>query len=122
MRNLRKKLNRQSGFVLSLELVVLGTLVLAAVIIGGSSFGAKLIGEFSDLGTAVGTLNQSYSMTGMAVGHPNDARHPQDIASTSGSSFTDTQDFCDNDPNCACGVRVCVPPTPEIPHPASTPP
>ena len=73
MKSLRKRLNRQSGFVLSLELVVLGTLVLCAVVIGGSSFGAKLIGEFSDLGTSVGTLNQSYTMTGMAVGHPGDA-------------------------------------------------
>jgi len=122
MSKLRKKLNSQSGFVQSLELVFLGTVVLSVVIIGWSSFGSKLIGEMSDLGSAVGSLNQSYTYTGMAVGHPGDARHPQDVATTSGSTFTDTQDFCDNDPNCACGVRMCIPPTPEIPHPASIPP
>ena len=121
MSKLRKKLNSQSGFVQSLELVFLGTIVLGVVIIGWSSFGAKLIGEMGDLGAAVGSLNQSFTITGMAVGHPTDPVHPQDIATTSGSSFTDTQDFCDNDPNCACGVRMCIPPTPEVPHVGPTP-
>jgi hypothetical protein len=121
MTKLRKKSKGEAGFIQSLELVFLGTIVLCTVIIGWSSFGSKLVGEMADLGSAVGSLNQSYSMTGMAVGHPTDPVHPQDVATWSGSSYSDTQDYCDNDPNCACGVRVCIPPTPEVPHVTPTP-
>lgn len=118
MSNLRKKFKGQAGFIQSLELVFLATIVLGVVVIGWTSFGAKLVGEMGDLGAAVGNLNQSYTVSGMAVGHPGDPRHPENIATTSGSSNVDFQDFCDNDPNCACGVQFCIPPTPEVPHPA----
>lgn len=119
MRSLRKKFKGQAGFVLATELVVLLTILLCASVVGFSALSSKLVGELGDVGSAVGSLNQSFTLTGMAVGHPGDARHPQDVATCAGGSFIDTQDFCDNDPNCACGVRFCIPPPPEIPHPAA---
>jgi hypothetical protein len=122
MRSLRKKFKGQAGFALMTEMIVLLTILLCASVVGYSALSSKVIGELGDIGSAVGSLNQSFTLTSTAVGHPGDARHPQDVATCAGSSFTDTQDFCDNDPNCACGIRFCIPPTPEIPHPASIPP
>lgn len=114
---MRVRRNRQGGFIISLELVFLATIIVAAVAIGATSLGAKLVGEMSDVGTAVGSLNQSYTFTGLAVGHPADPNHPIDIATVSGSTYGDTLDFCDNDPNCACGVRFCLAPSTELVHP-----
>ncbi len=114
---MRIRRNRQGGFVISLELVFLCTIVVAAVLIGATSLAAKLTGEFADVGTAVGSLNQSYQFTGMAVGHPADPIHPIDIGRWAGSQNIDFLDFCDTDPNCACGVRMCIAPSVEFPHP-----
>ena len=118
---LQKKFKGQAGFLLAIELVVLATLMVCALVVGGSALSSKVVGELGDVGSAVGSLNQSFTTSGMAVGHPGDARHPQDVATCSGSTFTDTQDFCDNDPNCSCGVRFCIPATPETLHPVSIP-
>ena len=118
---LQKKLKGQGGFLLAIQLVVLATLMVCALVVGGSALSSKLVGELGDVGSAVGSLNQSFTTSGMAVGHPGDARHPQDVATCSGSTFTDTQDFCDNDPNCSCGVRFCIPAPGENLHPAVTP-
>jgi hypothetical protein len=108
-----KRNRKEGGFIVSLELVFIATCLLCIVIIGWASLGSKLIAEFGDLGSAVGSLNQSFSTTGMAVGHPNDPNHPTDVATWAGSVFVDTADFCDQNPT--CGVRFCIPPTPEAP-------
>ena len=120
MSNLRKKVNSQSGFTKSIELVAKGTTVLVAIAIGFGWLASKLIGEISDLGSAISDLNQSYSVSGIAAGHSSDPVHPAEAAGWEGSSYADFQDFCDNDPNGACGVRLCIPPAAELPHP--TPP
>ena len=103
----------QAGFIVSAEIVFILTIMLCCVAIGWSSICAKLIGEIGDLGGAIGSLNQSYSLSGMAVGHPADPVHPADVAIWSGSSYVDTQDFCDQGGR--CGVRMCIPPTSEGP-------
>ena len=109
---MKRNKKNEAGFVMTLELIFLATCLLCVVIIGCASLGAKIIGELGDIGAAVGSLNQSFTTSGAAVGHPTDPVHPQDIATWSGSSFTDTQDFCDQ--GCTCGVRMCIPPTPEV--------
>ncbi len=107
----RKGTRRQRGFIVSAELIFILTIMLCCVAIGWSSICAKLIGEIGDLGGAIGSLNQSYSLSGMAVGHPTDPVHPADVATWSGSAFVDTQDFCDQGGR--CGVRMCIPPASE---------
>ncbi|MEP7008849.1 MAG: hypothetical protein ABJC13_00850 [Acidobacteriota bacterium] len=101
----------QAGFIVSAEIIFILTIMICCVAIGWSSISAKIIGEIGDLGSAIGSLNQSYSMSGMAVGHPTDPVHPTDIAFWRGSSFEDHQDFCDQ--GGTCGVRMCIPPAPE---------
>jgi hypothetical protein len=107
------KKRRDSGFVVSLELVFIATCMLCVVLVAWASFGTKIVAEFGDIGAAVGSLNQSYTITGVAIFHPNDPNHPTDVATWTGSSFHDAPDFCDE--GGACGVRFCVPPEPEAP-------
>jgi hypothetical protein len=105
------KNKKQGGWIVSTELVVLMTCCLCAAVICCAAFGAKAVGEWSDVGAAIGSLNQSFSLTGVQVGHPLDPVHPTPIAVWAGSSFVDTVDFCDVG---GCGVQVCIPPTPEF--------
>jgi hypothetical protein len=108
---MKKANKKQGGFIVSLELVFIATCILCVVIIAWASLGSKLVAEFGDLGAAVGSLNQSYTITGMAVGHPNDPNHPTDVATWAGSTYHDDVDFCDE--GGTCGVRFCIPPRAE---------
>jgi len=110
MLKMRKK--RQGGFVVGTELIFLLSCVLCVAVIAWGSFGAKVVAEWGDIGAAVGSLNQSYTLTGMQVFHPNHHANTP-VASWSGSSYTDSQDFCDQ--GCNCGIEICVPPTAEVP-------
>jgi hypothetical protein len=84
------------------------------------SLGSKILAEVGDVGSAVGSLNQSYTLTGAAV-HPNEPTAPEllgpggggAVTERAGSSFTDTADFCDQGPS--CGIRTCIPAIPEAP-------
>ncbi len=102
---LRKK--KQGGFVVGTELIFLLTCMLCIAVISWGSLGSKLVGEWGDIGSAVGSLDQSFTLSGMAVYHPNhahDANNP--IASWAGSSFSDQGDFCDQ--GCSCGIVMCI--------------
>ncbi len=105
MLKMRKK--KQGGFVVGTELIFLLSCVLCVCVIAWGSFGAKVVGEWADLGGAIGSLNQSFTLTGMAVYHPNHAHNANNpVASWAGSSYTDYQDFCDQ--GCTCGVVICI--------------
>ncbi len=115
---LRRKKNgasKQGGFILTLELIVTATCMMCVLVISWGALGSKLVSEVGDIGTAVGSLNQGYTMTGMAVGHPNDPNHPTDIATWGGSSFGDGPDFCDT-AACDAGVRLCIAPAHPVDH------
>lgn len=114
------KTRGNSGFIVSLELVFIATCMLCVVIIAWASFGTKIVAELGDIGAAVGSLNQSYTITGVAIFHPNDPNHPTDVAVWSGSGYLDVQDFCDV--GGTCGVRFCIPPVPEEPVGGGGPP
>ncbi len=106
LKKLRMKKKEQGGFVVGTELIFLLSCVLCVAVIAWGSFGAKVVGEWADLGGAIGSLNQSFTLTGMQVFHPNHhANEP--VATFAGSSYTDFQDFCDQ--RCNCGVVICVP-------------
>ncbi len=109
---LKRLLNKQSGYVISVELAFMLTVLICVLVICAGAFGPKVIAEWADIGGAIGAWNQSYTLTGVAVGHPNDPNHPTDIATWSGSGYSDHPDFCDQT-ECTCGVRVCQAPSPE---------
>jgi hypothetical protein len=108
-----KKAGSESGHMVHCyQVIVLVFVGCCLCMMASGSLGAKILGEVGDVGAAIGTLNQSYDMTGIGVGHPNDP-HATDVATWAGSNFTDLQDFCDQSPT--CGVRACQAPTPEVP-------
>jgi hypothetical protein len=101
----------QGGFVLSVELCILIGLAFCMTVVCATLVGTKVLGEYGDIGSAIGSMSQSYFITGIAVGHPNDPNHPTNLVSWAGSGYNDFTDFCDE---AGCGLQVCVPPTPEL--------
>ena len=74
-----------SGFIVSIELVLISTIVVFGLIAGLAALRDAIVSEISDVAGAVQDLNQSYSFTGTVS--PS-ARAP-------GSDFTDRRDWCD---------------------------
>ncbi len=106
---MRKLLRRkkQGGFVVGTELIFLISCILCVAVIAWGSVGAKIVAEWGDIGSAIGSLNQSYTLSGMAVFHPNHVHNANNpLASWGGSSFTDSGDFCDQ--GCECGIVLCI--------------
>lgn len=108
---MQRNARRHNGFIVSLELIFIATCLLCVVVIGWAAAGSKIVAEYGDIGSAVGSLNQSFFTSGMAVAHPDDPVHPEPLAVWNGSRFHDNPDFCDQGD--ACGVIVCIPPVPE---------
>jgi hypothetical protein len=108
---MKRKTQKQSGFVYTLEIIFIATCVMCMLVIGWAAIGAKVVAEMSDIGSAVGSLDQTYRTSGMLVGH-NGTTHPATpqgaLAYWAGSGFNDNADFCDQ--GCDCGVVMCIPP------------
>lgn len=100
---------RQGGFAVGAELLFLAACVLCLAVLAWGAVGAKVVAEWADLGAAVGSLDQGYSTSGMAVFHPNDPVHDGNnpVARWAGSAFADAPDFCDT-PACDGGVVLCT--------------
>ena len=79
-------INDEAGFIVSAELVIFATVAVLAMIVGLSEVSMNVNSELEDVGSAFGSLNQSYSVQG-ACGHR---------AHVGGSQFSDQTDFCDN--------------------------
>ena len=96
----------EAGFVVSSELVLVATLLVLGMIVGLSEVRNAVVQELTDLGQTFGTINQSYSFSGV-TGH---------VSSTAGSLRVDLLDFCDanadvstSEPGCtAIGGNVVV--------------
>lgn len=74
----------QTGFVFSIEMLLLGTVVVIGLIVGHTSVRDALNCELSDIGGALQDLNQSYSYV-----------VENEDGSTIEASFVDGLDFCD---------------------------
>ena len=78
--------NDESGAVVSIEYLLIGTICGIGVISGLSSMREGVITELADVGGAVGFFSQSYTIGGVK----------SHCAATAGSNFVDFSDFCDN--------------------------
>ncbi len=78
--------NDEAGFIVSAELVLVSTLAVIAMIVGLSEVAANVNNELEDVGSAFGNMSQTFQVYGTA-GHK---------GSSSGSSFYDVPDYCDN--------------------------
>jgi hypothetical protein len=77
----------ENGFVISSELILVGTMLVLGMIVGLTELRNQVVQELADLAVAIGRVNQTYVYSEVA-GHS---------AVTAGSGFQDTNDFCDED-------------------------
>lgn len=75
----------ESGAVVSTEHILVLTILVMGMIVGGDSFEDAIVEELADIAQACADEDQSYSYSGVS-GHS---------SSTSGSEFRDQRDFCD---------------------------
>ena len=91
-------LNDEQGFVVSAELVLIATIAVLSLVVGLTEVSKAINQELEDVGSAFGSINQSYCFQGMqgSKGHK------------VGSMFRDHADDCDgeNDVNCNSGPQA----------------
>jgi hypothetical protein len=94
MKLLNQLWNDEDGFVVSLELILVGTILGIGLVAGLAGLRDSVSGELADVAYAIGSVNQSYAISGI-TGHS---------AASGNSSFADTADFCENGAttNAAC--------------------
>ena len=86
MQHLHRLWHDESGFLLSTELVLVGTIAVIGLLTGMTTLRNAVVQEMSDVAGAVQDLNQTYSFNGI-LGHS---------ASSEGSDFIDNRDYCDS--------------------------
>ncbi|MCP4788071.1 MAG: branched-chain amino acid aminotransferase [Fuerstiella sp.] len=85
----------ENGFIVSAEIVLVGTILVLGVIVGLTELSFGVNQELEDLGAAIGSVNQSYSYS-LASGEK---------GHVVGSRFTDYQDECDSSCDISCDSR-----------------
>ena len=92
---LRKLWNDDSGAIVSIELILIVTIAVLALVVGWSEVAHAVNTELDDISNAIGHFNQSYFYSGFGsfkfFGGPK--------SSYFGSAFFDTPDDCDG--NCS---------------------
>ena len=79
-------INDEAGFIISAELVLVSTIAVLGMIVGLSGVALNVNNELEDVGSAIGSMNQTYCVKGVK-GHQ---------GSASGTEFRDNIDHCDN--------------------------
>lgn len=85
-----------AGFVVSAELVLVGTILVLGVVVGLNAVRNSVTNELADVAAAIDSTNQSYNYSSL-VGH---------AALTLGSEFADTPDYCDEGND--SGTAQCI--------------
>jgi len=88
----RQLLHDEAGFIVSAELVLVSTIVVIGMVVGLSEVANGVNQELEDVGSAFGSLNQSYCFHGFS-GHK---------GWEAGSSFQDHADYCDGENDITC--------------------
>ena len=61
---IRQIASDERGFIISSELVIIGTILVLGLVVGMTTLQTALVEEFTDVGRAVSSLNQSYGVSG----------------------------------------------------------
>jgi len=80
-----KLMNDEAGFVISAELVIVATVAVLGMIVGLSEVAFNVNNELEDVGSSIGSMNQSFCLQG-TTGHQ---------SMVGGSMFKDRADYCD---------------------------
>lgn len=86
--------NDENGFVVSAELVLVGTILVLGMIVGLTELSFNVNQELEDLGSGIAAINQTYYFT-MASGRKGEVV---------GSTYLDFQDECDNSCDITCNT------------------
>ena len=97
---LRSGLADDLGTTISVELVLVATVLIIGLVVAKTSLRDALVGELSDVSSTVQNLNQSYSTNGIVSGS----------ASVAGSGFEDQTDVLDDgiDPSGLFGSGIVL--------------
>jgi hypothetical protein len=76
----------EAGFIVSAELVLVSTIAVLALVVGLSEVASAINQELEDVGSAFGSINQSFDFCG----------YKGCKAQFKGSYFSDGQDECDD--------------------------
>ena len=87
-----------TGFIVSIELVLIATIAVIGLITGLTAIRDAVVAELSDVGGAIQDLNQSYSVTGMR----------SQSAQSSGFSWTDRRDWGDTPEDVSNRMENCI--------------
>ena len=99
MSNLATRFCRdEAGFIVSTELVLVSTIVVIALVVGLATVRDAVVQELADVGLTIGTINQSYSFSGL-TGH---------TSSVAGSTRIDVLDFCDTSSDTSLAAPGCL--------------
>jgi hypothetical protein len=80
-----KRIRKQGGFIVSIELLFILAFVVMGTIVGWGALKDSVVNELNDVAAAVDSLNQTYAFSGL-TGHG---------GFIVGSAWTDDTDFCD---------------------------
>ena len=86
--------NDENGFVVSAELVLVGTILVLGMIVGLTELSYGVNEELEDLGSGIGAINQTYYYT-LGSGRK---------GTVVGSTYLDFQDECDNSCDITCNT------------------
>ena len=93
--------NDDSGFIVSVELILVATIGVLSLIVGLTEVTFGINEELEDVGSAIGSINQSFCFNGVC-GHK---------GHMAGSRFHDDNDACDGEHDLFCntpGVGECA--------------
>ncbi len=96
---INKLYNDEAGFIVSAELVLVSTICVLGMIVGLSEVAFNVNQELEDVGSAIGSVNQSFHYNGTQGSK----------GGIAGSCYDDKWDQGDDD----CDVSCDVAPTPE---------
>jgi len=85
MSMLKQLWNDECGAILSMEAVLLATILVIGVVTGLSAVSVAVVTELADVGGAIAAVNQSYKVGGNSGHH----------AAHNGSAYNDLRDSCD---------------------------
>lgn len=84
---MNRLLQDENGFLMSAELILLGTIVVLGLVVGLTEISFAINNELEDVASAFSSMNQSYSAHGS---------HSKHKGRRSGSRFSDHRDNCDS--------------------------
>jgi hypothetical protein len=93
---LQNLIHDDAGFVVSAELILVSTIVVLSLVVGLSEVASAINQELEDVGSAFGSINQSFAFNGYSGCK----------AHFKGSFFSDNQDECDD----WCDITCSRPP------------